>query len=349
MSEMLTAVAMSGGVDSSTVAGLLHRRGHRIVGLTMQLGGIENKDARHVAETLGISHLVVNVQESFKQMVVRPFIEEYLAGSTPIPCARCNRFIKFGEFLDRAVSLGAGRMATGHYARISRDEKTGRFLLLRGADPARDQSYFLFRLTQDQLSKTLFPLGECTKTEVRKMAGEMGLPVAQKSDSQEICFIPDGGYSAFIQAHFREQGIAPPWTRGEVVSTDGRVLGEHDGVYHFTVGQRRGLGIATGEPLYVIAIEPATDRVVVGRQQELMRAAFTASEANWFPWEALAEPVRARVKIRNKHEAAPATVSPASDPSRVEVRFDEPQRAVTPGQAAVFYDGDLVLGGGRIE
>jgi tRNA-specific 2-thiouridylase len=340
---------MSGGVDSSTVAALLQRQGHSILGLTMRLGQPENQDARRVAETLGIPHRVVNLESRFNQEVVLPFVEEYMAGRTPIPCARCNRFIKFGELLEAALSLGAGKMATGHYARISRDEATGRYLLRRGADPTRDQSYFLFWLTQDQLAKTLFPIGEYTKTEVRKIAEEMGLPVARKGDSQEICFIPNGNYAAFIESYFREQGIAPPSTPGEIVSTGGQVLGEHDGVHHFTIGQRKGLGIAAGEPLYVIAIEPAAGRVVVGRQEDLMRQAFTVKEVNWFPWETLSAPVRARVKIRNKHEAAAATVSPTSAPSRVEVRFDEPQRAVTPGQAAVFYDGDLVMGGGWIE
>jgi tRNA-uridine 2-sulfurtransferase len=349
MTEMLTAVAMSGGVDSSTVAGLLHQRGHKILGLTMRLGQSDNQDARRVAETLGIPHRMVSLQKPFEQQVVRPFIDEYLAGRTPIPCARCNRFIKFGEFLDQAISLGAGKMATGHYARISVDEKTGRYLLLRGADPARDQSYFLFWLTQDQLARTLFPLGEYRKTEVRKIAAEMGLPVAQKSDSQEICFIPDGDYAAYIDAYFEERGIERPQTPGAIVSTDGRILGQHDGVYRFTIGQRKGLGIAVGKPIYVVAIEPATGRVIVGRDEDLARQAFIAREVNWFLWETLTQPVYARVKIRNKHQAASATVSPTSDPSRVQVRFEEPQRAVTPGQAAVFYDGDLVVGGGWIE
>jgi tRNA-uridine 2-sulfurtransferase len=349
MSEILTAVAMSGGVDSSTVAGLLHQRGHKILGLTMRLAQPANDDARRVAEMLGFPHKVVNLQNPFEQQVVRPFIDEYLAGRTPIPCARCNRLIKFGEFLDQAIALGAGKMATGHYARISVDEKTGRHLLRRGTDPARDQSYFLFWLTQDQLAKTLFPLGEYTKPEVRRMAEAMGLPVAQKSDSQEICFIPDGDYAAYIDAYFQERGIERPHTPGAIVSTDGRTLGQHDGVHRFTIGQRKGLGLATGKPLYVVAIESETGRVIVGRDEDLARQAFVAREVNWFPWETLTEPVHARVKIRNKHEAAAATVSPTSDPTRVQVHFEAPQRAVTPGQAAVFYDGDLVVGGGWIE
>jgi tRNA-specific 2-thiouridylase len=359
---------MSGGVDSSTVAALLHRNGEKIVGLTMQLWNqrrlpelaVEGAtgrccslddvyDARHVAETLGVPYYVVNFEQRFEEQVVKPFIDEYLAGRTPIPCTLCNNYIKFDQFLDMAASVGADRVATGHYARIEQDEKTGRHLLLRGVDPAKDQTYFLWGLTQAQLARTLFPLGGYTKDQVRAMAEEMGLPVARKSDSQEICFVPNGDYGEFIEAYFQEQGISPSRTRGEIVSSDGRVLGEHQGVHRFTVGQRRGLRVAAGEPLYVIATEPATRRVIVGRGDELMRARLSAGEVNWFPWPVLAAPRRASVKIRNKHHAAPATIHPASDPSRVEVTFDEPQRAVTPGQAAVFYDRDLVLGGGWIE
>jgi tRNA-specific 2-thiouridylase len=368
MSDLITAVAMSGGVDSSTVAGLLQRQGVRIVGLTMQLWnqrrlpqlageGATGRccslddvyDARRIAEILGIPYYVVNFEKGFEEQVIRPFIEEYLAGRTPIPCTLCNNFIKFDQFLEMAAAVGAGRIATGHYARISRDEKTGRCLLRRGVDSSKDQTYFLFGLTQDQLARTVFPLGEYNKTQVRQVAEEMGLPVAQKNDSQEICFVPNGDYSAFIDAYFEERQIPRSQTRGEIVSTDGRVLGEHSGAHRFTVGQRRGLGIAAGEPLYVIATEPATQRVIVGKNDELLCARLTAKDVNWFPWETLVSPVRAQVKIRNKHVAAAATVSPTADPSRVEVCFDEPQRAVTPGQAAVFYEGDVVLGGGWIE
>jgi tRNA-specific 2-thiouridylase len=368
MPEKITAVAMSGGVDSSVVAGLLRRRGENVVGLTMQLWNQRRLpelagetatgrccslddvyDARHVAETLGIPYYVVNFEERFEKQVVRPFIDDYLAGRTPIPCTLCNNHIKFDQFLELADSVGAEKIATGHYARVSRDEKTGRYLLWRGADDAKDQTYFLFGLSQAQLARTLFPLGGYTKDHVRGMAEEMGLPVARKGDSQEICFVPNGDYGAFIEAYFREQGIPSRQTRGEIVGADGRVLGEHAGVHHFTVGQRRGLGVAAGEPLYVIATEPATQRVLVGRSEELFRGTLSARDVNWFPWASLSEPIRARVKIRNKHAAAPAMVSPTGDPARIEVRFDEPQRAVTPGQAAVFYDGDLVLGGGWIE
>ena len=364
-----TAVAMSGGVDSSVVAGMLHQRGVRVVGLTMQLwnqrrlpelvpsGGPTGRccslddvyDARFVAQHLGIPYYVINFENRFEEQVVKPFIDEYLAGRTPIPCTLCNNFIKFDQFLEMAAGVGAERIATGHYARLSRNGESGRYQMRTSVDRAKDQTYFLFGLKQDQLARTDFPLGGFTKPQVREMARELGLPVAEKPDSQEICFVPNGDYAAFIDAYFREQGIARERTQGEILDTEGHVLGEHAGVHHFTVGQRRGLGIAAREPLYVIATEPAAQRVIVGSNEELLRARLRVKEVNWISMEPIAAPTRANVRIRNKHVAAPATISPTSAPSRVEVHFDEPQRAVTPGQGAVFYSGELVLGGGWIE
>jgi tRNA-specific 2-thiouridylase len=305
-------------------------------------------DARAVAQQLGIPYYVVNFERRFEEQVVKPFIDDYLAGRTPIPCTLCNNFIKFDQFLEMAAGVHAERIATGHYARVRFDESTGRHQLLRSADTSKDQTYFLWGLTQQQLARTMFPLGGMEKSEVRELARQLGLYVADKGDSQEICFVPNGDYAAFIDSYFREQGIVPRELRGEIVDTGGHVLGEHSGVHRFTVGQRRGLGIAAGEPLYVIETQPQSRRVVVGRSDELLRTALTAREVNWVSISESRQPVRGRVKIRNKHEAAPAIVT-ALGGGRFEAHFHEPQRAVTPGQAAVIYDGDLVLGGGWIE
>ena len=305
-------------------------------------------DARRVAEQVGIPYYVVNFEQQFEEQVVQPFVDEYLAGRTPIPCTLCNNYIKFDRFLEMADAVGAHRIATGHYARVRYDEATGRYQLLRARDESKDQTYFLFGLTQKQLARTLFPLGDMVKPEVRELARSMDLAVAAKGDSQEICFVPNGDYAAFMNAYLKDKGIAPQATRGAIVTTDGRTLGEHEGVHRFTVGQRRGLGIATGEPLYVISTDPQTQRVVVGGNDDLLCGRFFARQVNWISIAGVAAPVRAQVKIRNKHAAAPATLHPTEDPTCVEVVFEEPQRAVTPGQGAVFYDGDLVLGGGWI-
>ncbi|MBY0503207.1 MAG: tRNA 2-thiouridine(34) synthase MnmA [Bryobacteraceae bacterium] len=367
MSKPTIAVAMSGGVDSSVVAGLLHREGYPCVGLTMQLWNQRRLpelatdkatgrccslddvyDARAVANFVGIPYYVVNFEDRFEQHVVKPFVDEYLAGRTPIPCTLCNNFIKFDQFLEMADGVGAEKIATGHYARIQFDEASGRWQMLRSADTTKDQTYFLFGLTQSQLARTMFPLGGMLKPQVRELAIGLGLPVAEKPDSQEICFVPNGDYAAFIDAYFREQGIAPEQVSGQVVTPDGEVLGEHAGVHHFTVGQRKGIEVKRQkpEPLYVIETNPVTRQVVVGANSDLLRTDLAVEQINWISIAPPVAPIRAEVRIRNRHTPAPATLTPTA--SGVQVRFDAPQRAVTPGQAAVFYSGEVVLGGGWI-
>ena len=377
MSEQTTiAVAMSGGVDSSTAAAMLVDSGdgsadsrNTVVGLTLQLWdqtrlagkhGIPDApkagrccslddvyDARRVAEHLGIPYYVVNQEERFERDVVRPFVDEYLAGRTPIPCSLCNNHLKFDQLLQTARSIGASCIATGHYAVNEFDPERGRWILKRPADLAKDQTYFLFGLTQEQLAHTLFPLGRLTKPEVREVARQRGLMLAEKPDSQEICFIPGGDYKQFLTAYLEEQGEQIPETAGELVALSGEVIGRHEGISGFTVGQRKGLGVSSPSPLYVLQIDPASHRVTVGADEELATRTLRARRLNWISIPELTAPMRVRVKIRHRHEPAWATLEPGGAGEAV-ATFDEPQRAVTPGQSAVFYDGDEVLGGGWI-
>ncbi len=360
---------MSGGVDSSTVAAMLRGEGYELIGLTLQLwnqrrlagrDGMPEQvqgrccsiddvyDARRVAEKLGIPYYLVNEQERFEADVVRPFVQEYLAGRTPIPCSLCNNHLKFDQLLLRARQFGADRIATGHYARNEYDRERCRWILKRSADRSKDQTYFLFGLTQEQLSRTLFPLGGYTKPEVRGIAADSGLGLAGKPDSQEICFIPGGDYKQFIDAYLDEQGEAMPDTSGEMVTANGEVVGRHAGIHNFTVGQRKGLGVSAANPLYVLQIDPMENRVTVGGGEDLARSVFRARDLNWIAIQELRGEIRAEVKIRHRHEPASAVIRGAGA-DEVEIEFDEPQRAVTPGQAAVFYDGDEVVGGGWIE
>jgi tRNA-specific 2-thiouridylase len=290
---------------------------------------------------------VVNQEERFERDVVRPFVDEYLAGRTPIPCSLCNNHIKFDQLLRTARSIGAELIATGHYAVNEFDDKRERWILKRPADLAKDQTYFLFGLTQDQLARTLFPLGQMTKPEVREVARKHGLMLAEKPDSQEICFVPGGDYKQFITAYLEEQGEATPEMAGELVAANGEVMGRHAGIHNFTVGQRKGLGVASATPLYVINIDPANHRVTVGADAELATRSLRARQLNWISIADLREPMRVKVKIRHRHEPAWATLEPGEVDEAI-ATFDEPQRAVTPGQAAVFYDGDEVVGGGWI-
>jgi tRNA-specific 2-thiouridylase len=356
---MRYVVAMSGGVDSSVAAALLAEQGHDVIGVSMQLYDqsattadgrafgtcctIDDLyDARRVAAAIGIPHYIVNFENRFDEQVVSNFIAEYAAGRTPIPCAHCNSDLKFATLLERALGFGADALATGHYARITQ-AADGRFELRRGADPAKDQTYFLFSLTQEQLARAAFPVGDLDKHAVRAHAERLRLRVASKPDSQEICFVPDGDYAGFLEK------AAPELKRpGTLVDQQGAVVGGHHGVHRFTIGQRKGLGLSSKEPLYVLAIRPDTAEVVVGPRDALGRRELTASQVNWVAGELPVDWQHVTAQIRYKHTAAPARVR-ALDTARVEAEFDVAQTAITPGQAVVFYDDDVCLGGGWID
>jgi tRNA-uridine 2-sulfurtransferase len=347
---------MSGGVDSSVAAALLAREGHEVIGLSMQLYDQREgqarfgtcctiddlHDARRVASRIGIPHYIVNFERQFSEQVISNFMREYVGGRTPIPCVHCNGDLKFATLAARAGALNAQFVATGHYARVERDAETGKYRLLRGLDSSKDQSYFLFTLDQSQLAHAMFPVGALDKAAVRDHARELGLPVSEKPDSHEICFVPDGDHASFLE----RQGA--PQTAGIIRGVHGEIVGRHDGIHRFTVGQRKGLGLSSPVRLYVVGIDASARTVTVGPREALERTSLRASGVNWIAGKAPADATRVTAQIRYRHREAAASISPGPDAS-VSVTFDEPQYAVAPGQAVVFYQGEEVVGGGWID
>lgn len=335
-------LGMSGGVDSSVAAAVLLEKGYDVLGTTLLLcEGEDNNtyDAKKVCDKLAISHTSFDLREDFKAKVIKDFTDKYINGLTPNPCLECNKNIKFGKMLQIAKQNACDKIATGHYARI--EERNGRFLLKKAKDEAKDQSYVLYMLTQEQLSCVLFPLGEFTKAEIRAKAEELGLINANRPDSQDICFVPDGDYASFIEQNFDFKS-----QKGNYVDINGNVLGEHNGVIRYTLGQRKGLGIALGKPQFVIDKNAETNQVVLGDEEHLFKTRVEVKDVNFIPFDTLEKPMRVEAKLRYRHKASPAVISQEGD--KVIIEFDEPQRAASPGQAAVFYDGDIVIGGGTI-
>lgn len=352
-------IGMSGGVDSSVAAALLKEQGYEVVGVTMQVWEEEDphavvdgraccslwavEDARRVAAQLDIPYYVMNFKDIFKEKVVDYFQAEYLQGRTPNPCVACNRYIKFDALLEKAISMGIDYVATGHYARREYDSNSGRYIIKKAADTHKDQTYALYTLTQEQLKRTLLPLGDYTKEEIRKIAEDIGLQIASKPDSQEICFVPDNDYAGFIERNTGKT-IEP----GNFVDIYGKVLGRHRGIIHYTIGQRKGLGISLGRPTYVVRIDPKTNTVVLGDNGDVFAKGLVASDLNFMSIDGLESSMDVKAKIRYSARETPATIRPIGEGS-IEVLFEEPERAITPGQSVVFYDGDIVVGGGTID